>query len=163
MCYTFAFEKGTPDGVRKALIGAWMKRLRVRIFYGNTETGEQYLEDLDVIGKVGRSVGHSKVALMVHNSRSLGGGQIDTDRILRITCTKTKRDLYRADNYRMPVLTEYEMEQPMICGADGEYVLTHAVARNHLCHDGEVVARFTSKQRAMNWKAWQLGERMRSW
>ena len=157
--FCFDLPDDTPAGVMTALVSAFMTRRRVRVFLGNTETGEQWLEDYDVIGYVGRSCGSVKVPLLVHNRRSHGGPAILTGSIIRIVDVATKRDLYRAENYRLPVLTVVELAEPLV-SACGTWTWTHEVYRDTYRNDP--VARFPNKERADNWVAWQHGRRMRA-
>ena len=57
---------------------------RVRLFLGDPETGRDWGEENDVTGYVGRSTGPSKVPLLLATRRSMGGGAILVDCVLRM-------------------------------------------------------------------------------
>ena len=65
------YRVGTPDALIEALERARLGRYRVAIVYE--------AESVPEFGRVGRSTGPAlKVPLLVHNSRSHGGGEICT-------------------------------------------------------------------------------------
>lgn len=81
-------------------------RTRIRLCYGETSgpnAGQDWGETYDVAGYVGRSCGPTKIPLLIHNSRSLGGGGILTHCIVSIQESRGGRILYRHPNYRPPV------------------------------------------------------------
>jgi hypothetical protein len=153
-----SFLTDVPKAAAIALATVYQTGRRVRIFVGDLETGTQWLEDWHVIGRIGRSAGNVKIPLLINNRRSHGGDPLNN--VIRVVDVTSGQDLYRAENYRLPVLTEYELDKPLHT-SDG-YTLTHGVKLGRLS-DGNVVARFTSKAKAQAWIGWQHGERMRSW
>ena len=100
------FPDGTPMGVREAITNAYLNRRKVKIYCGNTKTGRTWNEEHDTIGTISLSSGPTKVSLLIATSRSVGGGEIMTDSILRIRDFKSGIDLYRASNY---VQSTYEI------------------------------------------------------
>jgi len=62
-------------------------RTRVKISYGNTETG---VVDWVEYGRVSCSMGPMKIFILLHNKRSLGGGGISTQSILKIESSNKK-------------------------------------------------------------------------
>jgi len=92
----------TPDEVIEVMERLWHRDTRIQIFYGNRETGADWNEEHDTIGRIGRSTGTFKIPLLIHNTRSLGGGSILTHCILKIIDTKTKEIYYQASNYQAP-------------------------------------------------------------
>lgn len=143
------FDFGTDVKVARILEQSRLTGQRIRIFYGDTETGRDWLEEYDVIGKVGRSTGTFKIPLLINNSRSLGGGSISTNRILRIIDVKTKRELYKHEKYVTPILVQCESQNP-------EYAIE---IRNAL-KDNEVHARFKTVGSAARWLDFMHGKRM---
>ena len=90
-----------PDGVIYILDGAMKNHERVRVFYGDTETGRDWMEIYDTIGYVSRSCGYIiKSPLLIKNSRSSGGTCILTDNIVKITIDKFV--VYQHLNYHLP-------------------------------------------------------------
>ena len=83
----FTLDEGTKLEVAAALEKLLARRDRCRIWYGDTKTGQAWQEENDVLGYIGRSTGQHKVALLVANSRSTGGGAILTACIVRIDST----------------------------------------------------------------------------
>src|SRR5574338_1728658 len=79
----------TPDEVCQVLERARERRRRLAIAF-REERQPEY-------GRVGRSLGPTrKVPLLVHNTRSLGGGPIWTTGIVEIRDSATKELLYMA-------------------------------------------------------------------
>lgn len=59
------YKDATPKAVIDALERARASGERVRLFYGDTETGRSWNEENDVSGHIGRSMGPVKVPLLV--------------------------------------------------------------------------------------------------
>lgn len=72
---------------------------RLRFWYGDIDTGKAWNEEYDVTGHVGRSCGSIKVPLLLHDSRSCGGGELSTSCIVRIDDIAENWTLYRHDNF----------------------------------------------------------------
>jgi hypothetical protein len=70
---------------------------RIIVDYGDIKTGKSWGETYDVSGYVGRSTGSIKVPLLVHNSRSLGGGAMLDHCILTVKTSAGKQLLYKID------------------------------------------------------------------
>lgn len=83
-----AYRVGTPDEVVQVLEKARESRVRLAIAY-QAESTPQF-------GRIGRSTGSLKVALLVHNARSLGGEPLWTDGIVEIRESNGGRVLYKA-------------------------------------------------------------------
>jgi hypothetical protein len=137
----------TPVAVVRSLAYARLDRLRIRLHYGNTEAsqghalktiGRDWMEENDVEGYIGNSMGPLKVPLLI-NSRSSGGGAILDHCIVKITTSKGKRVLYTHPNYSRPSIS--------ICEADNLGDYTHTV-----CYDGERAASFKSLLAAKRFK-----------
>jgi hypothetical protein len=74
-----AYHVDTPIEVINALETARIarqfgRRLRLRLFLGDPETGRDWGEEYDVIGYIGRSGGHIKIPLLLPNATSVYGG-----------------------------------------------------------------------------------------
>lgn len=89
-----SYHENTPDALITVLEQARKEKIRVIFDFGDTETKESWGETLDICGYIGRSIGPIKVPILVYNSRSLGGGQISTNRVLSVKTSKGKRVLY---------------------------------------------------------------------
>ena len=98
----FTLNEKTTSRVATLLNNLSMSQQRIRLVYGDTNTGKDWLEEYEVIGTIGRSTGIKQIPLLIKNSRSTGGGAILDDCILKIVDVKTKRVLYQAENYITP-------------------------------------------------------------
>lgn len=82
------YDPETPDEVCQVLERARERRVRLAIAY-RAESQPEF-------GRVGRSMGPVKAPLLIHNSRSMGGGVISTKLIVEIRDSVTKELLYMA-------------------------------------------------------------------
>lgn len=144
------FDERTPQAVQHALAAVHNTGQRVRIWYGDTETGAAWPEEHDVTGTVGNSTGRLKVPLLVHNRRSMGGAPILDACIVRIDTT-AGRTLYRHPKFD-PGAWSYTYSAPG--GTPGR---PWVAFRN-----GSVHARFAEKKQAANYCAFMVGERYRT-
>lgn len=94
------YHESTPDAVIRILENSRMNNKRIRIFYGDRNTGRDWLEVYDTIGTIGRSCGSRKIPLLIKNSRSSGGGAILDHCIVKITIDK--QTVYQSENYYLP-------------------------------------------------------------
>ena len=94
------FDESTPNEVCRILQAANAYNWRVRVFYGDPSTGENWNEEYDTIGNVGKSTGEIKVPLLIKNKRSFWGGAILDSRILKIVDIRTNEVLYQHANYK---------------------------------------------------------------
>lgn len=103
----------TPREIIERFYNARMQHIdppsRIRVHYGDTETGRDWGDVYDVSGYVGRSTGPQPIFLLVHNSRSVSGGSILVDSIVRIRYANRKNggDIYRHSNYTPPPREDY--------------------------------------------------------
>jgi len=77
-----SYHDETKPDVIKWLETSRERKQRIRIWYG--KNGQCWNDEYDTIGYVGRSTGNQKIPLLIHNSRSMGGGAILDDCIVRI-------------------------------------------------------------------------------
>jgi hypothetical protein len=82
------YAADTPDEVIQVLERARESRVRLAIAYEPESRPE--------FGRVGRSMGPVKVPILVHNTRSMGGGGICTSIIVEIRESNGGRVLYKA-------------------------------------------------------------------
>lgn len=92
-----SYNEGTPQQVIDVLEIVMKSRTRIKIDYG--KDGISWGEVNDITGYIGRSTGTVKIPLLVHNTRSLGGGSILTDCIIQIKESKGGKVLYQCANY----------------------------------------------------------------
>jgi len=97
------YDKKTLGQVIDILQWAKDNDVRIRIYYGDTETGEDWSEEYDVNGYVGRSNGSIKIPLLIHNKKSYGGGGILTGSIVGIEFANRKEGgvIYKNQNYHV--------------------------------------------------------------
>lgn len=96
----------TPDRVIQILDNAMKNHERIRVFYGDTETGCDWMEIYDTIGYVSRSCGNIKIPLLIKNSSSISGTGILDGSIVKITIDKVI--VYQHLNYRLPDMEIHE-------------------------------------------------------
>lgn len=97
------YHSATPANVIRALEEAREGRYRIRVFYGDTDTGRDWDERYDVTGYVSRSIGPTKVPILLANARSPGGPAMLDHCIVRIRhSSKQARRRHGGDIYRHP-------------------------------------------------------------
>jgi hypothetical protein len=69
-------------------------KCRIVVDYGDVKTGESWGEVYDIAGRVGISTGPTKIPLLIHNKRSLGGGAMLDHCIIGIKTSIGKAPLY---------------------------------------------------------------------
>ena len=96
---TTYFDPGTDARASKVLESCRTHERKIRLILGDTLTGEPWLEEHDVVGRIGRSIGTLKVPLLIEPGE-LGGSAILCDCILAIIDWASGDSLYRHDAYR---------------------------------------------------------------
>ena len=92
-----AYHNSTPQTIINILENARLTHKRIRIFYGDVETGKDWKEEYDTIGFIGRSTGNIKIPLLIKTERSFGGGALLDHCIVKITVDK--KTVYQHNNY----------------------------------------------------------------
>lgn len=105
------YNANTNDEVIRVLENSRMNNKRIRIFYGDTETGRDWMEVYDTIGTIGRSCGEIKIPLLIKSSRSYGGGGILDHCIVKITIDK--RTVYQNPKYYLPNMEVREADNTL--------------------------------------------------
>ena len=140
------FHLNTPVEVRRILERYRKTGIPIRIFYGDTETGRDWLEENDVVGIVARSDGIFKVPVLLESSQASGGGAILDHCVVKLMDVECRRVLWAHRKYQAPAM--------QIVGEHlGRY--THAVfvgGHRHAC--------FASYAKAAQWVAFMAGECM---
>lgn len=75
-------------------------KTRIVLDYGDVKTGQSWGEVYGIQGRIGRSMGPSKIPILLHNTRSMGGVAILDHCIVKISESKGGRVLYRHPNYK---------------------------------------------------------------
>lgn len=129
------YDPRTPEEVVRVLERARLNNTRIRIYLSDTETGRSWLEEYDVEGYVGRSMGPVRIPILLHNSRSTGGGGILTHCVVKI---RTSTSVL----YQHPAFHTGKMEiQPSDLPEYAEIVTV----------DGSIHARFRKAGQAARW------------
>lgn len=138
------YHEDTPEEVKRILESCLHQYdQRVRIFYGDTKTGRDWMEEYDVTGTIGRSTGTQPVLLLVNNRRSMGGGALLTHCIVRLLVNGS--ELYRHPKYNQPELTIGPVVNEGYQSAAYE--------------DGKLCAQFHTPQGAARWIEFMQGKR----
>ena len=133
----------TKSGVAALLNKLTESKQRVRLVYGNTTTGKDWLQEYDVIGSIGKSTGTNQIPLLLSNSRSTGGGAILEDCILKIVDVKSKKVLYQHDKYLAP-----------------KFDIVPSIIGYSVAVGGKVQANFKTIKQAQNYIDFMLCKRM---
>jgi hypothetical protein len=91
------YHENTPGKVKEILESELYTNNRLRIFYGDADTGLDWNEEHDVLGYIGRSTGNAPITILLNNNTSHGGVAILTQCIVKIT--RNKQVLYQHPNY----------------------------------------------------------------
>jgi len=137
------FDPGTDPKAAAVLESRRQAGGKVRLVLGDTRNGEAWLNEYDVVGKIGRSGGSLKVPLLVEDGES-GGGAILTACLLNIIDWASGRTLYRHPAYREPELSLQPSDIPERPWA--------------VIHLNEVIARFKDMGKACAYIAFMRGE-----
>lgn len=110
-CNGTSYNEKTPQEVINVLEEARASQTRVKLYYGNLETGKNWNEEHDTVGYIGRSIGTIKIPLLIYNRRSCGGGPVLTDCILKIRTTKGEV-LYTHPKFQDPKIDIVKSDLP---------------------------------------------------
>ena len=127
-------------------------RFRIRVWYGDRQTGRSWNDEFGVMGRVGRSCGSIKIPLLLNNKRSWGGEALLIGSIIRVDDIEKKRTLWKVDNFHVGEMTVEEQ---------GKSELPFAVMQKK--DDGTVsnVANFKTRIQAEHWIDFMNGKRYR--
>lgn len=148
---TFDFDPDTADGAKRAITEAFYSSKNIRIWLGDPLTGQAWLEEFDVRGRVGRSTGVIRAPLLLSQRRSIGGAAILTRHVLRVDYT-TGKTLYQHPQFKH--------------GLEGCRIVPNKLTRKTYVDvpSGKpggwtAVSGFDTEQGARNWVAFMVGER----
>jgi hypothetical protein len=140
------YDSETPMEVVRILEESRRNKLRLRLHYGDTETGRDWMDAWGVTGHISRSMGPIKIPIMVSSSRAMGGGGILDHCIVRIRTAAGNRELYRHPKYNQPkvslLVEDMKLPYPF-----------------KVFLDGELTAGFENAEKRSNWlKKLDVGE-----
>ena len=138
------FNPKTPKKVQRILEDYRKSDDKIRIFLGDANTGRDWMEENDVMGRIGRSGGIMHIPLLISDDECGGPGLLDAC-IVRMMDVATGEELYRHPKYH-----QAEME---ICPTSEHVGYTHAVKVN-----GTTSANFKSMGKAAAYVAFMTGE-----
>jgi len=138
------FQFHLKQDIVRVLEQARQNRTRIHISLGDTVTGKDWLEENDVIGYIGRSMGPIKVPLLIANRRSLGGSAILDHCIVRVRLSAGGKVLYQHANYHFGSLAIRSKDQAV--ELPNGRLLKVDVLRNSQVH-----ASFESIEKARRW------------
>lgn len=146
----FNFE--TPTKVRTILDRYRNEGGQLRIFYGDRKTGRCWMEENDVLGRVGRSTGTMQIPILIEEGECGGAGILDSS-IVRIIDADTREELYRQKNYHLP-----EMELRHVDTALATQGYTHGAWVQNREGEFSNHANFKSYGKAAQWVAFMTGD-----
>lgn len=153
--FGFWWSVNTPLKVRQVLANAYKFKYRVRVYCGDTETGQAWLEELDIIGRIGRSTGSEKIPLLIKTSRSHGGGGLLDHCIVAIQDVENKKFLYQHERFNVPALTVRPISPDNAHATQPQWAWEVVKIQG-----GELQARFASKEKAQRYIDFMYGRRM---
>jgi hypothetical protein len=138
------YDSRTPPEVVNVLEKARLNRTRLHISLGDVVTGRDYLDEFECFGFIGRSIGPSKVPLILPLSRSIGGGAILDHCIVRIRHSSGGRILYQHPKYHHGKIEVRQKDQPIVL-ENGRSLLVDVL------RDGQTQAAFETVAKAMRY------------
>lgn len=138
------FDPGTDPKAARVLERCRRDGRTLRLVLGDTATGQCWLDEHDVVGRIARSTGMLKVPLLIEPGAD-GGAAILTNCLLRLIDWMTGQDLYRHPAFRMPDLAIRR-------DADNGDLPWQVL------HDGQVAACFSDIGKAGAYVAFMCGE-----
>lgn len=126
----------TSDEVINVLENAIATNERIRVFYGDKETGRDWCEEYDTIGTIGRSTGSIKIPLLIKRIDSTGGGSLLTHCIVKVT--QNKREVYKHPEYHIGELAK-------------KFPMPHKEYKFGVLRDGDNIANFKTAWQTENY------------
>lgn len=147
------YHEKTPQALGDILDRLHRTGTKVRVFYGDTETGRNWHEENDVYGQVGRSIGPKHIPLLCH-PRSHGGFPM-LDHCIVAIASKGGNWVWRHPNFKVGDWAAKAIPEESDLYAQGY--------RTEVSVDGTIHARFkgpTSLAQADRYIAFMTGKRL---
>lgn len=138
------FPSTVCDKVKRVLKSSIKSSRKLRLFYGDSETGADWLEENEVVGTVGVSTGPFRVPLIIPAGKD-GGAPILTDNIVKIVECESGKILFEHPTY--------SIGSPLTIGD----VPSNKVYPFAVFQDSKPIARFKSYEKAIQWLAFMYG------
>jgi hypothetical protein len=158
------FDFNTPAKVRNIIERYRKEGGRLRVFYGDSQTGRDWLDEYDVVGEVSRSTGVMQIPLLVGKGEDGSSGMLDSC-IVRILDAETREELYRHKTYLLPEMEIRQVgDQMTTTHADKPPVTMKSLGYSHGVFvqekDGQFSnhANFKSYGKAAQWVAFMSGD-----
>lgn len=124
-----AYHYSTDSEVINALERARKNKTRVRIYLGNTATGECWNEEHDIFGYIGLSKGREAYfPILVHNTNSFGGGSLLDHCIIKIKESNGGRVLYQNKKFIQSII---EVRESTMEGYSHSVYIDNQIYSNH--------------------------------
>lgn len=149
------FHHDTPKAVVDAIVSAHFTGQRIRLWLGDKVTGKSWMDDYDVTGRVGRSMGPIKIPLLITAPGDRGGGAIMDNNIVRLMVNG--KEVYRHPKFNQPALTIGPGWSDEAHAPKDRMYKARAVG---VYADGEPHAGFDSESKARRWIDFMEGRRM---
>ena len=142
------FSERTPKAVVQILEQYRKNRKSLRLFYGDLVTGTSWLDEHDMIGRIGRSMGPMRVPLLITSPSDDGGGAILTASIIRLMDVSSGEVLWQHEKFNVPPLLIKEVTDPGLLKEGLQFEVSNG-------------ARFYTARQADDYVKFLRGERMR--
>lgn len=90
-----SYDPQTSDKVIEVLEHCRKNNIRIVLDYGDVNTGKSWGDIYGITGRIGRSMGPTKIPILLYNRRSMGGGSILDHCIIGIKESRGGRVLYK--------------------------------------------------------------------
>ena len=143
------YSRTVDDKFISVLLRAYKYKFRIRIWYGDTETGRAWNEEYDVMGTVGRTTGNIKIPILVYSKKSWGGSALLMGNIIRIDDIEDRRTLWQ--------VPDFHVEKMEVVYKNGDYPFQVMQTKDN----GEVVnvANFKTEMKAYHYIDFMNGKR----
>ena len=146
--------KNVNEALLNTLLNSYNFKFRIRIWYGDLETGRSWNEEYDTMGIIGRTTGKIKTPILINNSRSYGGLPVSIGSVIRIDDIKGKKTLWKVSNFHVEDMKVYEIFD----NKNYKYQVSKLAEDSR---QWEAQANFKTEKQAYNWIDFMNGKRYR--